>query len=224
MNTLEICVDAPEDLAASIAAGVDRIELCSALDLGGLTPSAGLIAQARGSGVPIYAMIRVRAGNFIYSEAELRAMEAEIAAVRDSGLAGVVFGAIDAAGALDRAALSRLIKASDGLGITLHRAIDELEHPSQAVATAIDLGFERILTSGGAPKADQGADEIAKMIQAADGRIEVMAGSGVNAGNVPVLSRAGVWSFHASCATQDEATGNRRIDPVALSALQKALA
>lgn len=223
-NTLEICVDAPEDLATAINAGVDRIELCSALDLGGLTSTPGLIEQAKGSEIPIYAMIRPRAGDFTYSEIEIASMEADIAAVREAGLAGVVFGAIAADGQLDTVVLRRLCHAAGNLGKTLHRAIDELDAPSKAVQTVIELGFERILTSGGAAKADQGVREIASMIEAARGKIEIMAGSGVNAGCVPILADAGVSSFHASCSWSDPTSGNRCINPEALQQLQSALA
>ena len=145
-TTLEVCVDTPEDLNRAISARVDRIELCSALDLGGLTPTPGLIELAKDSPVPIFAMIRPRAGGFVYSEIELQTMEIEIATIREAGLAGVVFGALNPEAGLDDAALKRLIGNSVGLGMTFHRAIDETRSPSKEVQKVKSFGFERILT------------------------------------------------------------------------------
>lgn len=199
MNTLEICVDNPRDLATAIAANVDRIELCSALDLGGLTPTLELIEKAKASPIPIYAMIRPRGGDFVYSAAEIRSMEHDIALVKSAGFAGVVFGALNADRTLDLPAMNRLCAAAEGMGMTLHRAVDEMPVPSDSVPTAIDLGFERILTSGGADKAINGVDEITKMVLLAADNIEIMAGSGVSFHNIKQLNAAGVWSFHASC-------------------------
>ena len=222
--TLEICVDAPDDLLTAVEAGVDRIELCSALALGGLTPTPGLIELARTVSVPVYAMIRPRGGDFCYSAAELAVMHREIEAMRAAGLAGVVFGVATSDGALDWQAMAALCDTAQGLGRTLHRVVDDLADPVGAVRSAADLGFERILTSGGADKALQGATTISSMIQDARGEIEIMAGSGVNAASVPDLAAAGVWSFHASCAQKGGAqVGQQSIDPVALEALQSAI-
>ena len=221
MNTLEICVDTPDDLVAAIEAGVDRIELCCALDLGGLTPSPGLIEAAKSSPVPIYAMIRPRGRDFVYSEAELVSMEADIQAMRYAGFAGVVFGALTRKGQLDVSALKRLCAASDGLGMTLHRAVDEMDPPMAAIKTAIALGFERILTSGGAGTAVEGVNEIAAMISAADGQIEIMAGSGVSFRNIDLLRKANVWSFHASCREKSDADSCAKLN---INSLRKTLA
>jgi copper homeostasis protein len=199
METLEICVDAPDDLAKAIAANVDRIELCSALDLGGLTPSPGLIEQAKNAPIPIYAMIRPRGGNFVYSELELQTMESDIAAMQAAGFAGVVFGVLTEDQTLDVKALTRLRSKATGMGTTLHRAVDDMISPIEAVETAIELNFERILTSGGAAKAVDGRNEISAMIDRAGSQIEIMAGSGVTSINLPLLREAGVSSFHASC-------------------------
>jgi len=222
MGKLEICVDSPEDLALAIAAKVDRVELCSALDLGGLTPSAGLIAQARMSEIPIYAMIRPRGGDFVYSELELQSMESDIQATRQAGLAGVVFGALKADQTLDQSALRMLCNAAKGLGMTLHRAVDDMVSPRGAVLSAIELGFERILTSGGAAKAVDGLDELSAMVELADGRIEIMAGSGVSHLCVADLRAANIQSFHASCRVKDQDSGHGRINVEALGRLHDA--
>ncbi|MBB3950278.1 copper homeostasis protein CutC [Aureimonas jatrophae] len=186
---LEICVDTPEGLAAALRGGADRIELCSSLALGGLTPTPGLIALAARADVPVYAMIRSRSGSFRYSAAELDAMRLEIEAVRRAGLAGVVFGANHADGRLDRDALSALLAASDGLGRTLHRAFDLAPDLGEALETAVSLGFERVLTSGGALRAPDAVPMLARLVQQAAGRIAVMPGSGVRAGNAAALLR-----------------------------------
>ena len=201
MSTLEICVDNSVDLIKAIEAGVDRIELCSALDVGGLTPTSNLIEQAKTSSIPVYAMIRPRGGNFVYSQAEIMAMEADIAVVQSAGLAGVVFGALTEDRVLDQVALTRLFAAASGLGKTLHRAVDDMVSPHEAVPVAIEIGFERILTSGGAASAVDGRVELSKMLELARDRIEIMAGSGVAAPNIQCLKDVGIWSFHGSCRT-----------------------
>ncbi|MBL4927319.1 copper homeostasis protein CutC [Fuscibacter oryzae] len=196
--TLEICVDTVAGLTTCRAAGVDRIELCSALDLGGLSPGTGLLHAAQGNGA-VHVMIRPRAGDFLWSAAELDLICAEIATIRSMGLAGVVIGAATATGALDVAALARMMQAARGLSVTLHRVVDLLPDPVHAVAVAADLGIDRILTSGGAARAADGAATLARMVQAAAGRVEVMVGSGVTAALIPQLAQAtGARSFHAS--------------------------
>ena len=145
--TLEICVDTPGDFDLALAAGVDRIELCSALGLGGLTPTPGLIRHAASSPVPVYAMIRPRAGNFCFSNSEVDVMMDEIQHVRDAGLAGVVLGASDGHGALDEPVLSVLCQAAQGLGQTLHRVVDTITDPVTAVLTAQDRKSTRLNSS-----------------------------------------------------------------------------
>ncbi len=222
-DTLEICVDSPDDLAIAISANVDRIELCSALDLGGLTPTPGLIALAKNSAVPIYAMIRPRGGNFIYTEAELCSMELDIAAMRAAGFAGVVFGAAKNDQTLDIVVLKRLCVAAKGMRMTLHRVVDEMSSPRDAVDTAIDLGFDRILTSGGASTAVEGKNEISAMIELAAGKIDILAGSGVSFENISVLRAVGVSSFHASCRVKNSEDQNPSLDVGVLSKTLKAI-
>jgi copper homeostasis protein len=198
---LEVCVDSPSGLAAAISGGADRIELCSALELGGLTPTSGLIGQAALAPVPVYAMIRPRPGNFVFGEADIDAMLREIDVVRSAGLAGVVFGANHASGQLEHTTLERLIRQCDGLGVTLHRSFDLVPDLAEAVDMAIDLGFERVLTSGRALTSVAGLDDLEKTFQLAAGRIEIMPGSGINIDNVDLLlQRVPFTEIHASCA------------------------
>jgi copper homeostasis protein len=145
-------------------------------------------------------MIRPRTGLFQYSAAEERNMQADIVAVKEAGLAGVVLGAQNSSGALDTAMLERLLNCAHGLGCTMHRVIDVVPDPLQALETAIELGFERVLTSGAANKAVDGLPVLQQMRHLADGRIVVMPGSGVNADNIAAFIATGVSEVHASCA------------------------
>lgn len=204
--TLEICVDGPQGLRAC-AGLADRIELCAGLDLGGLTPGPGLMQAAAASGLTTHVLIRPRAGDFDYSEDEITTCIEDIRAVRALGLAGVVIGATRD-GALDRAALTRMIRAAGDLCVTLHRAIDVVADPAAALETAIDLGFRRMLTSGGARTALAGAAGIRQLRARAQGRIEIMAGSGITADSAAaVLDQTGVRALHASCSVQTPLQG-----------------
>lgn len=205
--TLEVCVDTAEGLAQAVAGGADRIELCAALALGGLTPSAGLIAVAATCGVPVVAMIRPRAGDFVWSEAEVAMMEVEIAAVRGAGLAGVVLGASRPDGRLDLPVLRRLVAAAEGMELVLHRAIDLTPDMGAALEEAVSLSFHRILTSGGEVTAEKGAARIAALVRQAAGRITVMPGSGVTSANAPQLKALGITEIHASCSATTPVSG-----------------
>lgn len=200
---LEICVDNAEGLHAAIEGGADRIELCSALSVGGLTPSYGLMELAGRQTTPVTAMIRPRAGNFIFSRDEVEIMKADIDAARAANLAGVVLGANLADGTLDGEALQILIAHAKGMDLTLHRAFDVIADQSKALETAIDLGFSRILTSGGKPTAIEGVEALAQLICQAQGRIIIMPGSGVRPENAThLLQRLEVTELHASCSVR----------------------
>lgn len=196
---LEVCVDTPAGLAAAIAGGADRIELCAALALQGLTPAPGLMAQAAAAPIPIYPMIRPRNGDFCYDVGDLDHIRRDIDAVRGYGLAGVVIGANLPDGQLDLAALELIVEHAQGLGLSLHRSFDLVPDQSVALEAAIALGFERVLTSGGALTAQAGAERIAALVEQADGRIGILAGAGVKPGNVAELvKRTGVREVHGS--------------------------
>jgi copper homeostasis protein len=231
--TLEVCVDTAAGLAAAVDGGADRVELCSALALGGLTPSVGLMRLAAGCGVPVMAMIRPRAGDFVWSEAEQAVMEADIEAVQAAGLAGVVLGASLPDGQLDAEALRRLVARAavggrflqrnrDGafegsgpefskipgrLDLTLHRCFDLVPDMRPALETAVELGFRRILTSGGSPTAEAGAERIAALVAQAAGRISIMAGAGVTAATASAVLATGVRELHGSCAESVAVSG-----------------
>ncbi len=209
---MEICVDSPAGLRAAIAGGADRIELCAALDVGGLTPSPGLLQLAGRISVPVRAMIRPRAGDFVYDAVEQDVMLHEIDAARAAGLAGVVIGALTRTGELDLVVLKRLVAHAAGLDVTLSRAVDLLPDLVVAVDVAVDLGIATILTSGGALKAYDGIATIAAMQARAAGRVEILPGSGINAANVrAILDGAGVRSVHASCGGLVDTTDARSV-------------
>lgn len=198
---LEVCVDTPAGLAAAIAGGADRIELCSALALQGLTPAPGLMAIAAEAAIPIYPMIRPRHGDFVYDARDVDAIFRDIDATRAAGLAGVVVGANLPSGELDVDVLAMLVAHAEGLGVTLHRAFDLTPDPFAALETAIDLGFERILTSGCALNAMAGSSMIAALVGQAAGRIAILAGGGVNPSNVAELvAMTAVREVHGSCS------------------------
>ncbi len=199
---LEVCVDDALGLAEAVAGGADRIELCAALGIGGLTPSAGLMQLAASCGIPCYPMIRPRAGNFTFETAEVTIMRHDIRAARAAGLTGVVLGATRPDGRLDTAVLADLVAEAAGLDTTLHRAIDLCPDVGEAIETAFALGFRRILSSGGAPTAPQGRTRLGQMIAAAHGRLAIMPGSGVTVETWPLLAGLGVTEVHASCAAR----------------------
>jgi len=200
MSLLEVCVDDLAGLDAAVQGGADRIELCSALELGGLTPSEGLMAEACQRALPVIALIRPRAGDFVYSESEERAMRYDIECAAELGIAGVAIGALTREAVLDRAVLERLIERAVGLQLTLHRAFDLVRDPSAALEEAISLGFDRVLTSGGAVQAPAGSARLASLVRLSRGRIRILAGSGITSANVETLLDAtGVHEVHASC-------------------------
>lgn len=203
---LEICVDTIEGAHAAAAGGADRVELCAALSEGGLTPSNGLMRAAAELPIPAYAMIRPRSGLFGFSQAEEQVMHADIAGAKSAGLAGVVLGAQAGDGRLETAMLARLIATADGMGTTLHRVIDVVPDPLEALEQAISLGFDRVLTSGAAPEAPNGTEMVARMVEIANGRISVMAGCGLTAENVAgFIAETRVPEVHAACAVPVEA-------------------
>lgn len=198
---LEVCVDSPVGLNAAIAGGADRIELCSSLAVGGLTPSPGFMALAAKSGRPARAMIRPRVGDYVYSEAEIDVMRGDIDAARAAGLAGVVIGASLPNWHLDEKTITRLAEHAKGLELTLNRTVDMSPDPLAAVDMVAALGFRSILTSGGSLKAPDGLETIAAMVARAGTRVEILAGSGLNPGNVRMMvEKTHVREVHGSFA------------------------
>ena len=196
---IEIALEEARHAEGLHALGVDRIELCENLAEGGLTPSFGRAREVvAATPLPVYAMLRARAGNFCYSSSEQHQMLLDLEMLSKTGIRGVVVGALTGEGMLDERFMTLVMaKAKQhNLGITFHRAFDVCKDPEALLQTLIDLGVERILTSGFQPSVDpQG---LAKTIGWASGRIQIQAGSGVNAEVVPSLKEVGVTAFHCT--------------------------
>ncbi|MGV6989685.1 copper homeostasis protein CutC [Testudinibacter sp. P80/BLE/0925] len=197
---IEVCVDNIESLHTAQKCGASRIELCGALALGGITPNYGLIESAVAAAqIPLYLMIRPRAGDFLFSAEEVKIMQADIRLAQQCGLQGVVIGALTDKAEIDIATCRRLLDAADGLGVTFHRAFDLCRDPQTALEQIIELGCERLLTSGQQQSAVQGAALIRQLVRQADDRISIMPGAGVNASNAwQILQITGAQELHLS--------------------------
>ncbi len=197
---LEICVDSVESAMAAEQGGAQRVELCSALSEGGLTPSAGLIREVRARiGIGVHVMIRPRGGDFFYSDSEFQVMKADLAQAAELGATGVVFGILTPDGQVDIPRTSELVQRSLPLEVTFHRALDMTRNPLEALEQIITTGARRVLTSGAQPTALAGAGVIRAMMLAARGRIAIMAGGGVRPDNVHELAtRSTACEFHAA--------------------------
>lgn len=195
----ESCVDGFEAAVASESGGAARIELCAGLDVGGITPPVALVARCvAGLGIPVFAIVRPRGGDFVYAADEVRAMEREVLAMAAAGAHGLVFGALRTDGAIDIPLMRRLVEAARPLPVTCHKAFDDARDLPEALDALIGLGVDRVLTSGGAPTAGQGATMIAALVRQAGDRLAVMAGGAVRADNVADLVRAtDVLEVHA---------------------------
>lgn len=204
---LEICIEDVAGLDAAVVGGADRVEIGAALSVGGVSPAPSLIAAAAAAPITAHMLVRPREGGFSYSSREVAMMAADIEAAAAAGLAGVVFGATLSDRTLDADLLAALVqrakrpRASGPLSVTLHRAFDLCPDLAAALETAISLGFDQILTSGGAPTAPAGAAMLARLHRQAAERIVILAGSGVDVTTVDAVVAAGITDIHASCRT-----------------------
>lgn len=206
---LEICVDSLASARTAIAGGADRLELCSALSIGGLTPYAALLQQIRAeSQITIRCLMRPRAGDFLYAPEEIQQMTMQIQNLRTLGADGFVIGCLTADGDLDCDAMKPLIEAAAGAGLTLHRCIDVSRDVCRTYLDAADLGIDTVLTSGGAGNCTDGKDTIAKLLQLRDlhNGPEVLIGAGVNARVIEIFRSAfpTARAFHMSGKTDIE--------------------
>jgi len=199
-GVVEVCVDSVESAIRAYQGGATRLEVCSALSEGGLTPSFGLLRAIRLIiPIPIVVMIRPHGGEFVYSDAEIAAMKVDIEVARMSDAEGVVFGVLTNDFQVDKVLTRDLIDAARPLTVTFHRAFDMVADPFQALDDLMSVGVDRILTSGCAPSAAQGQDLIAKLIDRAAGRISLMPGGGISEANItPLLQSTGAKEIHLS--------------------------
>lgn len=197
--TLEVCCADLQSVHAAIEGGAQRIELCKALELDGLTPSQEMMAEAIGMGIPVQVLIRPREGNFVYGTDEIRIMQRDIRLAKRLGANGVVIGALKADGSIDEEAVRCLVAEAEDMSITFHRAFDVCARPMEALEQIVSLGCHRLLTSGQAPSAEQGIPLIKRLVEQAAGRLIIMPGAGVNPQNASrILSLTGATEIHGS--------------------------
>jgi copper homeostasis protein len=200
--TLEICVNGVESALAAQAGGADRVELCDNLGEGGTTPSWGAVKLARERlSIGLQVMIRPRGGDFCYSPLEFAVMQADIEQAKRLDADGVVLGLLHPDGTIDQARTRSLIELARPLVVTFHRAFDLTRDPAAALETLIELGLERVLTSGQQPTAEAGLPLLAALHRQAAGRIRVMAGAGITAANARrILAATGISELHLGSA------------------------
>ena len=211
---LEVCCGSWQSAVAAVEGGAERIELCQALSLDGLTPSLGLLQRLRERfpDLRIHVLIRAREGNFVYDEDEISIMEEDIRAAVKAGASAIVCGALTADGEIDTTAMRRWIAAANGLPITFHRAFDMVKDPQRALEQLIDLGVKRVLTTGGllpdgtvARTAEEGIPALQALVEQAAGRIIIMPGCGVNSLNARrIIEETGAREIHGSCGGKTE--------------------
>ena len=196
----EVCLQSVDDAVAAQAGGAQRVELCAALVEGGITPSIGAIRACREAvGIDIMVMIRPRGGDFDYTDREFDNMIRDVRACREIGVTGVVFGLLETDGRVARSRVQRLVKEAGALSVTFHRAFDVCADPFAALETLIELGVDRILTSGQAATVPEGKEMIRQLVEQAAGRIGILPGCGITPENVAeMVAYTGVSEFHAT--------------------------
>lgn len=201
---IEVCVDNIESVVTATEYGADRLELCSALSSGGLTPTPGLVKAARKmSDLPLHCMIRPRAGDFIYSEQELQIMLDDINCLSKLGVQGFVFGTLTTQGKVNAAQLARLCEAAGEHNITFHRAFDYVREPEQALETIIQAGCNILLSSGLKASASEGLDTLVHLQRQAGERLTIMPGAGITPANIMQFADSYVSEWlHMSAKTQ----------------------
>lgn len=215
---IEVCAYSLESCLTAQKAGAGRIELCGGLAEGGTTPSAGLIQLARQHlTIPLYVMIRPRGGDFLYTATELDVMKADILMAKTLGADGVVLGILQADGTVDETKTRELIELVKPLPVTFHRAFDMTRDPLEALEAIIRTGAVRILTSGQQQTAETGLPTLRLLAQQTNGRIEIMAGAGVNAQNAGPLIEAGVDALHLSGGAKEDSPMTYRQPSVSMA-------
>jgi copper homeostasis protein len=200
-DQIEICCGSIQSAANAKAGGAVRVELCQGLVEGGTTPSPATIQYAAQElGLQVFVLVRPRGGDFCYNELEIKTMEEDVTFCKKAGAAGIVVGFLHPDGSIDTELTRRFVELSAPLPVTFHRAFDECAEPLKASEQIIDCGCKRILTSGCKPTAMEGADMLQQLVKQADGRITILAGSGVTPENAAALrEKTGAPEIHGSC-------------------------
>lgn len=197
MTAFELAIQDVAGIAIATRVRPTRVELATALSSGGLTPSIGLVRAAVDAGLPVHVLVRPRLGDFEYGAEERALLRTDAGAVLDAGAAGIVVGGTRR-GSVDAELMASLIDLADGAEVTFHRAFDVLPDRRSALEALVDLGVTRILTSGGAERAVDALDELRSLSRRAGGRVQIMAGAGVDAANAAAIAATGVDAVHAS--------------------------
>lgn len=199
MILIEAAVESLDAALAAAEGGAHRIELCTDLAHGGTTPNMQRIRDCRCQLlIPVFVLVRPRAGDFVYTDAEHRSMLEQIHQAKDAGANGIVTGTLTRTQDVDEILTAALLEAAAPLPVTFHRAFDACRDLAEALECLVRLGVERVLTSGGAATAPQGVEQIARLVQQSQGRIEILAGGGITAANVGRIRDTGVRELHFS--------------------------
>lgn len=219
---LEICANSYESAKNAQEAGAHRIELCQELSVGGITPSYGLLKQVIDTlSIPVFVLIRPRSGNFVYTEEEFDIMKQNIQLCKNLGCAGIVSGVLNNDNILDTERTKELIELSKPLQFTFHRAFDCVKNPFEALEQLIALGIDRVLTSGLKTSAEKGLYNLKKMQEKANGRITILAGSGINSNNAKLFKDAGFSEIHASASSEINSDSSLFSEPLTYSDSRK---
>ncbi|KAM9804208.1 copper homeostasis protein cutC homolog [Neosynchiropus ocellatus] len=211
---MEVCVDSVESAVNAERGGAGRLELCSSLSEGGLTPSLGLLQIVkRYVKIPVYVMVRPRGGDFLYSDQEVEVMKKDLELMKAHGADGLVLGALTEDGCVDAELCMDFLAAARPLPVTFHRAFDMVHDASLALETLISLGFQRVLTSGCDSSALEGLPVIKKLIEQAKSRIAVMPGGGITERNLQrILEGSGAQEFHCSARSSRDSAMKYRCE------------
>jgi copper homeostasis protein len=219
---LEICANSYQSAKNAQEAGAYRIELCQELSVGGITPSYGLLKQVRDNlEISVFVLIRPRGGNFVYSDVEFEIMKHDIQLCKDLGCDGIVSGLLNNNKTIDIDRTQELIELSRPLPFTFHRAFDEVSNPLEAFLQLIDLGVERVLTSGQQTTAESGLEVLKELNIMSNGRIIILAGSGITSDNALKFKQIGLKEIHASASSLIEENNSLFSMPLTYSNPQK---
>jgi copper homeostasis protein len=213
---LEICAETPQACLAAFEGGAHRIEICAALNEGGITPSDGLIrgAIAAANGLPVYVILRPRSGNFVYSDAEFRIMCADLEHAGSLGASGFAAGILTSDGTVDELRMRHLIRLAGDKEVTFHRAFDHTQNLKEALERIIAIGCQRVLTSGGKPTVREGMNTIGELVQQATHRLRIAAGGGVTPTIAAELRRIANVDVHVSLRRKNRFSASPIQDPL----------
>lgn len=205
MPLLEVCANSVESALNAQNGGAERIELCSELSVGGVTPSYGMISLAKDLlQIPVYVLIRPRGGDFVYSQLEVETMKEDIAFCAEKGCEGLVLGALHRDRSINTDITYQLMEKAGFMDVTFHRAFDQVPNHFEALDTLRDLGVQRILTSGGAQSVLDGIDRLGELVEEAEDEVIIMPGGGIRPTNFRQLLEIGASEYHSSCLLPNE--------------------